>query len=122
MKLILERHAYAPELNLAHILRKGRIVASRKAPNCTTIRQCRKLLYARLAPAIVATVTSEYSEREFHWLNRTFRGCVKSRIEAFEFAKTCRAKNAGSTLLDGSTLPAATVKVKTRLDYVEVQQ
>lgn len=48
-RIALERHAYAPELNRAHIIRKGRFVASLPCPGVTTIKEARAKLFGRLA-------------------------------------------------------------------------
>ena len=45
MKIILERHAYAPELNKAYIGKSGACVP---APGCRTISDVRKRLFAPL--------------------------------------------------------------------------
>lgn len=45
MKIILERHAYAPELNRAYIGPNGACVP---APGCASIRQVRQKLFAPL--------------------------------------------------------------------------
>ena len=53
MKIIHERHAYAPELNKAHIVNDNRVICALPAPGCTTIREARAKLFAPAAPAKV---------------------------------------------------------------------
>ena len=45
MKIILERHAYAPELNCAYV---GPTRSKLRVPGCTTIRDARRYLFAPL--------------------------------------------------------------------------
>ena len=92
MKLILERHAYAPELNTAHILRKGRVVAELPAPGATSIKEARAKLFPRLqAPVRVAFYASHYPEA-LKWLEREYAGKVASYENALTFLRAQRAK------------------------------
>ena len=92
MKLILERHAYAPELNTAHILRKGRVVAEISVPGATSIKEARAKLFPRLkAPMRVAFYASHYPER-LKGLERQYAGQVASYQNALTFLRTQRAR------------------------------
>ena len=92
MKLILERHRYAPELNSAHILRGGRVVAELPAPGCTSIREARAKLFPRIKePFRAADYASHYPE-PLKWLERQYRGRVPSYENALNFLRTQRAK------------------------------
>ena len=92
MKIILERHTYAPELNKAHILRKGRVVAALPAPGVTSIKEARAKLFPRIpAPVRVASYASHYPE-PLKWLERQYAGKVASYENALTFLRAQRAK------------------------------
>lgn len=92
MKLILERHSYAPELNRAHILRHGKVVAEMRAPGCTSIREARAKLFPRLAaPTRVGAYQSHYPEA-LKWLERQYEGRIASYENGLAFLRTQRAK------------------------------
>ncbi|USN15587.1 hypothetical protein KIKIMORA_04690 [Brevundimonas phage vB_BpoS-Kikimora] len=91
MKIALERHAYAPELNTAHILRKGRVVASLPAPGATSIKEARAKLFPRITPGRVAFYASQYPA-PLKWLERQYAGRVASYENALTFLRTQRAK------------------------------
>ncbi|UTC29824.1 hypothetical protein BAJUN_01940 [Bajunvirus bajun] len=104
--IILERHAYAPELNRAHILRKGRVVAQRPCPGALSIKEARAMLWPRLTqgPARVAFYASHY-EGARKWLERAYHGRVSSYAAALAFWRQEAAKLA----------PGGTATIRTRL-------
>ncbi|USN14356.1 hypothetical protein PAPPERLAPAPP_01200 [Brevundimonas phage vB_BpoS-Papperlapapp] len=91
MKLILERHAYAPELNTAHILRKGRVVAELPVPGATSIKEARAKLFPRIRPGRVAFYASHYPE-PLKWLERQYGGRIDSYQKGLDFLRAQRAK------------------------------
>lgn len=108
MRIYLEKHTYAPELNRAY-LRGVRI----SAPGCLTIGDVRKL-FEPVRKGIYCIVTSTY-EGKYSKLNRKYSGYVNSRKEGLEFGRILRAKNPGAVLLNGDILPPANVKVRFRV-------
>ena len=114
-RLILERHANAPELNRAHVLApSGRIAAVLSCPGCLTIRAARRALFPRPVPGVRAVVSFT---RPAPWggLNRAYGpGLVPCRADALAFARTLAPRHAGGVLLDGSTLPEPTRRVAFR--------
>ena len=106
MKIILERHQYAPELNKAHLGPKGarHAVAAIPAVGATSLSEARAKLFRPSSARIVATVETRY-DGELSWLNRRFSGVVQTRLEAVEFARMKRAR----------LVPGGTVHVSTRL-------
>lgn len=92
MKLILERHRYAPELNSAHILRHGKVVAELPAPGCTSIREARAKLFPRIeTPMRVGYYQSRYPE-PMKWLERAYAGRIANYAAGLAFLRTQRAK------------------------------
>lgn len=120
MRIALERHAYAPELNRAHIIRKGRAVASFPAPGCQSIGAARAYCFPRYeARRIVAA--SYVRDGEFSGLNRTIRAAYPLEPNAM-VRIACHARgliDPGGALLDGRTLPPARLELHTRLAYVK---
>ncbi len=120
MRIILERHAYAPELNKGHIMRKGRKVASFAAPHCQTIKEARALCFPQYVARRI--VTAEYiRDGEFSCFNRTRRAAYPLQAGTMatiaEHAK--RLLDGGGTLLDGRTIPPERLRLSTRLAYVK---
>lgn len=119
MRLVLERHAYAPELNRAHVMRKGRIVADFPAPGARSIAEARRQLFPQFEPVRYAEAES-YRAAPWAGHNRTRRAAypigpgVMCRV--FHDSRTMR--DAGGELLDGRTLPPSDVRLVTRLAYV----
>lgn len=106
---ILERHRYAPELNRLHV--RGAVL---RAPGAQSIRDARALLFRPVAPGIWAEIRKTYPA-PWSSLSRTYAGRVATRADAIAFARRIRDQNRGGPLLDGSTLPAPAVTVRTRL-------
>ena len=115
MKIVLERHAFAPELNKAHIYHRGKRIALLPAKSACTIKQARAALFAPVTPCIVATVTKEY-QAPYEYLNRTWRGVVKTRAEATSFMRVQQTLNpGGKRLVNGDWLPVARYSTVTKL-------
>ena len=116
MKLILERHRYAPELNRCHVLNRGRVAAILPAPGCTTIAEARRTLFRPVKPVRLVVV---HSEREGEWsgFNRTRRaGYELSAGNMNRIAADVRkCHDVGGKLLDGRTMPPSRERVETRL-------
>lgn len=107
-RLILERHAHAPEMNRAHVLAPdGRAVAVLAVPGCQSIREARARLFPQPAPGIVARVAYV---RPAPWagLNRAYGGRVASRAAGLAYVRAALdARHKGGPLSDGSALPDA---------------
>lgn len=96
----LERHAYAPELNKLH-LENGVVLP---CPNANTIREARQKLFKPKSNCLLCVVTSTYTDKKFKHLDRVVAsGRVKSRLQAYKFAKKYKQK--GGELLNEETLP-----------------
>lgn len=121
MKLILERHAYAPELNRAHIVRRGRIVRSLPVPGAQSIKEARKALFPRADPRRFVEAES-YRAAPWAGLNRAVRAAY--RLEPGVMNRLWRdsrtLRDAGGRLIDGQDLPPSKVRVTTRLFAVTV--
>lgn len=121
MKIGLERHAYAPELNKAIILNKrGDMVATMPAPGCTTIAQARAHCFPRYEARRIVTA-SYVRDGEFAWSNRTIRAAYPLEPNAM-VRIACHARgliDQGGTLLDGRVIPPAKLQLHTRLAYVK---
>jgi len=123
MKIGLERHAYAPELNKAIILNKrGDMVATVPAPGCTTIAQARAHCFPRYEARRVVTA-SYVRDGEFASLNRTIRAAYP--LEPNTMVRiACHARglvDKGGALNDGRILPPAKLQLNTRLAYVKAK-
>lgn len=118
--LILEIHRYAPELNKAHVSRRGAIVATLAAPGCRTIAEARAKLFPRVRVGRLVRLALIRPE-PWQGLNRergralyplggdSLRDIVAhARALAFPESKP-------ATLIDGRTLPAATPVLTSRL-------
>ena len=107
-RLILERHAHAPELNRAHVLNpSGEVAGVLPCPGCLTIKDARARLFPRPVRGVFATLTFS---RPDPWasLNRTYSGRVRTRADALAWARNLAAnRHAGGVLIDGATLPDA---------------
>ena len=119
MKLALERHAYAPELNRAHVIRHGRTVAKLPAPGCATIREARAALFQPLQPRRYVRATGE---RAAPW-----SGFDRSAAAAYPLAPGVMLRivadarkalhDVGGVLLDGRVMPPNHVRIETRLTW-----
>lgn len=118
MKIALERHSYAPELNRAHIIRRGHIAATIAAPGCQSIREARARLFA---PAIPGRIVAASYTRAAPWagLNRTY--CARYPLggaglrKALADSRAIEARHSGGLLASGDILPNAARKLATRL-------
>lgn len=124
MKIALERHAYAPELNRALILnRNGDCVATLPAPGCASIRDARRALFAPVEPRRIVEATKA---RPAPWegLNRTLRAAYPlepgNLATILEHARRALPMESECTLDDGRALPASRLKLSTRLGAVKV--
>lgn len=89
MKIIVETHAYAPELNCALI---GPTRTRVKTPGCTSIRQVREKLFRRLPMrGRHVTVATVYPDSHA-WLNRRHSGMCNSVLQLGNFLKDVRQK------------------------------
>jgi len=87
MKIVIENHAYAPELNRAWLQAKGDYVkgvtllnpAQRiSVPGCTTTKEVREKHFAPLQRrGHFVTITATYPDKHRN-LNRTYRGMVRN--------------------------------------------
>ena len=120
MHIYLERHAYAPELNKAHIMRKGLPVAAIPAPGCTSIKAARAYCFPKAEPR---RIVAAHYERAGEWsgLNRTLRAAFPLKPGVMlDIAKQARRLvDQGGTLIDGRILPPATLRLETRLGAVK---
>lgn len=107
-RLILERHAHAPELNRAHVLNgAGEVAGVLSCPGCQSIKDARARLFPRAVRGVFVTLTFS---RPDPWasLNRTYQGRVRNRADALAWARNLAAnRHAGGVLCDGATLPDA---------------
>lgn len=104
MRIVLERHHYAPELNKALIGPNGTVIP---APGCTSIREVRQSLFSPLKRSGRHVVLSTHYPQEKAWLNRRHAGFCDSLQELSIHLHTLRAK-----LVPGQ---GAAVKVQSRL-------
>lgn len=110
MKIIIERHAYAPELNKIHFVKNnGEKIGSISAPGVTTINEWRNK-NAPTQPVIFASLSTHYPKPEHKWLERTHSGLVSHRSKALEFKRNLEAK-----LVPGV---GAEVQVQTRQVFI----
>jgi len=112
-RIIIDRHAYAPELNKTAIKRGGRWHWI-KTPGVDSIRAYRDK-NKPAQPCIVATVRTVYTNPAHKSLERTYTGRVDSRADALRFAAGIRARNQGGPIFGGGFLEPARVEVKTRI-------
>lgn len=79
----IETHQFAPELNRVHLANGVRI----RAPGITSVAEYRKeLVGIAWTPVIMAEVSTLYPTAQ-SWLQRTYRGSVKTRAQALEFRR-----------------------------------
>lgn len=93
---VIERHAYAPEMNKAYRIVNGkRILIAKATGGLTTtsfdgIKSVRER-FRSIKKGIIATVKTHYPP-EFKWLERTHSGYVETRAQALAFAAELRTK------------------------------
>lgn len=114
MKLSIETHKYAPELNKILFVRDRRVVSSLSAPGVTSIRQAREKFLKPQSFARVATVTTHYPEK-WERLNRTHKGLIRSYADLLDFKNYVRNRTTGGMLLSGEVLPDADIKIKIKM-------
>jgi hypothetical protein len=118
MKLALERHAYAPELNKAHLLHRGRIVASLPAPGCDSIKAARAALFA---PAHKGRKVSVSFTRPAPWQGLNWHGAALYPLggeglrSALDHVRQIAARKAGGVLDSGDILPDPARRVVTSM-------
>lgn len=95
--IVIEKHAYAPEMNKAYRVVNGKMVLIAKAMDggllakgFDSIRSLRER-FQPVRQGIVATLKTHYPS-ELQWLERTYCGYVSSRSEAIKFAEQLRTK------------------------------
>lgn len=115
MKMIIETHAHAPELNKILFVKHGETVAVKKAPGVTTIKEARAVYFQKVTPGRVATVSSAHDYPNYMWLNRQAQGRISSYTELLKFVARFRDRHAGGKLLDGTMLPHPKITVKTKM-------
>lgn len=115
MKLAIETHAYAPELNSILFVKHGKVIAKKSAPGVKSIREARDVYFQAITPGRVAVVSSSHSEPKYQWLNRTVRGRISSFGELLRFVGNFRQRQGGGELLDGTILPHPEISVKTKM-------
>ncbi|URC22799.1 hypothetical protein KASHIRA_02250 [Serratia phage vB_SmaM-Kashira] len=115
MKMVIEIHAYAPELNKILFVKHGETVAKKAAPGIESIRAARAVYFQPITPGRVATVSSSHGDPKYAGLNRSARGRISSYTELLNFVDRFRQRHAGGELLDGSILPHPKISVKTKM-------
>lgn len=129
MKIGLERHLYAPELNRALVMnRAGDVVATLPAPGCTSIRDARRALFGRVEPRRIVTasnVRDDNAEGAWSSLNRTVKAAyLLSPGNMLQIKSDARVAGGvllpegAAVLIDGRTLPASRLVLSTRLGTV----
>lgn len=114
MKLAIETHKYAPELNRVHFVNKNNlIVATMPAPGVTTIAQARSKFFARVVPGKAAVITASYDHPDYNWLNSQRAGRFQDYAQLKAFVNKFAESKKGGPLLDGGFLPDAKITVKT---------
>jgi hypothetical protein len=102
MRMILERHAYAPELNQLHFLdRAGNRRGTMRAPGVMSHKEARAM-FGPVVPGRRAIVSTHYPEG-LGWLERTISGRAT-------YAQAMQVRDDFAKRL----APAGTVTVKTR--------
>jgi hypothetical protein len=128
MRIAIENHEYAPELNAVFVRGKRGLFARLKtkanaANGLKTIKDVRKKFFkAYKKPFIYATFTTEFAP-PYQDLNRTHAGTVKSRLDALRFKREHIAKNSYGQFIDMSkceyvdsyTMPTPKMTLTTKL-------
>lgn len=113
MKIKIESHKYAPELNRVYLTGKNSSNAViLRAPSVTSIKEARAALFPRaLRFRRVVTVEAYYNDPRFAGLNRRYSGTVDSYEHIKNVIANIKARDTGGTLLDGSILPPVKVRI-----------
>lgn len=113
MKLKIESHKYAPELNRVYLTGKNSSRAAvLRAPAVTSVNEARAALFPKPIPfRRVVTVEAYYNDPRFAGLNRRYSGVVDSYEHLKNVIANIKARNTGGPLLDGSILPPVNVRV-----------
>jgi hypothetical protein len=114
-KYMLERHAYAPEMNKLHVLHKGVRKGCFRTPGCMTISEAKR--HAGLRPVFFirhASVSTEYPAPHA-WLNRVVRYGMLRRVAdlspVLRYVRRQYCDQSNRVLHDGSTLPMPKIAV-----------
>ena len=116
-KFIIEAHRYAPELNRV-IFKNGE---SLRAPNVTSIKQARALLFAPCKSGVLISVEKRYPRADIQAsCGKKVRGFYPTLRAAFNDYKKLRAQwversGAGLPLFDGSIMPAPAISARISL-------
>lgn len=114
MKIAIEKHSYAPELNKVMILRGKRVVSSFPAAGVTTIKEARQKFFAPVQTGRTVKISTEYPA-PYKSLDRVYRGRVSGFNDVIRFRDQLREKCSGGALLNGDFLPAAKIIIESRL-------
>ncbi len=106
--ILIEQHAYAPELNKIHFKKGGFI----SAPNISSIKEARKKSLIKMPKkGLFVVAHSIYDDKKWGSLNKIVAsGFCNSRIEAYKFTRQFKQK--GGDLLNGDTLPPNKISLK----------
>ena len=116
MKLTVETHKYAPELNRVHFVNKNNmIISTLPAPGITNIAQARSTFFARVVPGKAAIITASYDNPDYQWLESHRAGRFQNYAQLKEFVNKFAETKKGGALLDGGFLPDAKIKVRIKL-------
>lgn len=116
MKLAIETHKYAPELNRVHFVNKNNlVVTTMPAPGVCSIAEARKKFFARIVPGKAASITANYDNPDYQWLNSQRAGRFQDYAQLKDFVNKFASTKKGGPLLDGGFLPDAKITVKTML-------
>ncbi len=114
-KYMLERHAYAPEMNQLHVLHRGVRKGSIPVPGCDSVATARR--FCGLRPVFFirrASVSTEYPAPHA-WLNRVVRYGTTRRITdlkpVLRAVRRQYCDQSDRVLHDGSTLPMPKIVV-----------
>jgi hypothetical protein len=105
MKIIVESHLYAPELNKVHLHdNSGNYRATMRAPGIKTIQEARKRLFRPVTPHRVANVEKQYFGEHAPY-SRCYNGRIASYGDAVRFLNDLRQR----------AMPHAEIRCKTWL-------
>lgn len=116
MKIAIEVHHYAPELNKVFVTdNKGNHKATIPAPGVTSIRAAREKFFQPVKPGKVARLTATYRDPQYSWLDSNRAGRFNNYADLMQVLKQFKAGKQGGPLLDGTTLETPKIKVKISL-------